>query len=71
MGDRSKIEARREFGAKLARTMRAPRPPLATVKCSFCRKAGSEAAHLFAGPSAFICDECLDTLSAALAERRR
>ena len=71
MGDRSKVEARREFAAKLAKTMRAPRPALSSVRCSFCSKAKSEVAHIFAGPSAFICDECLDTLGAALAERRR
>jgi hypothetical protein len=71
MGDRSKIEARRAKMAELARSAQAPRPLLAAVRCSFCSAKGTEVGHIFAGSSAFICDECIEALNAALAERRK
>jgi hypothetical protein len=71
MGDRSKIEVRRAKMADLARMAQAPRPLLAAVRCSFCSAKGTEVGHIFAGSSAFICDECIDALYAALAERRK
>jgi hypothetical protein len=30
------------------------------LKCSFCRKSQDDVLELFAGPTVFICDECVD-----------
>jgi hypothetical protein len=37
--------------------------------CAFCGKAADEAKHLIAGARAMICDECIDTCIAVLAEQ--
>jgi hypothetical protein len=36
--------------------------------CSFCGKSEGEVARLIAGPSVFICNECVDLCAAILAE---
>lgn len=33
-----------------------------TLWCSFCGKAGHEVDRLIAGPSVFVCNECIDLL---------
>lgn len=38
--------------------------------CSFCGKSNSEVFCLFAGPTVFICDECIDFCAELLAEKR-
>lgn len=30
------------------------------VECSFCGKKSTEVRHTIAGPSVYICDECVD-----------
>lgn len=35
-------------------------PRIGTTYCSFCGKGDEEVAQMFAGPSVFICSECLD-----------
>ena len=37
--------------------------------CSFCGKPGDTVTHLIAGPRVMICDECVDTCIAVLAEQ--
>ena len=37
------------------------------LKCSFCDKRQAEVARLIAGPTVYICDECVGTCSDALA----
>jgi ClpX C4-type zinc finger protein len=39
------------------------------LECSFCGKKQSDIAKLIAGPAVFICNECVDDCSAALAKR--
>jgi len=39
------------------------------IECSFCGKKQNDVAKLIAGPAVFICNECVDDCSAALAER--
>ena len=41
------------------------------LRCSFCHKTQDEAAQLIAGPSVFICNECVDICNGVLAEERR
>lgn len=45
-----------------------PQWPEAEVKCSFCGKSESDAERLFAGPRAYICDECVRLLYDVLTE---
>lgn len=42
----------------------------ALAVCTFCDRDEDEATDLFAGPSCFICEECVD-LCAAFLERER
>lgn len=42
------------------------KPPV--VRCSFCGKTEHEVARLFAGPSVFICNECISLCDSLLAE---
>lgn len=39
--------------------------------CSFCGKAEHEAFMLIAGPTVFICDECISLCEEMVAERRK
>ncbi len=39
------------------------------LECSFCNKKQFDVAKLIAGPAVFICNECVDDCSAALAKR--
>ena len=71
MDDNATIEARRVRIAELARTASPDRPLLAALRCGFCGAKGSKCEHIFAGTTAFICDQCVGALGAALAERRR
>ena len=41
------------------------------LRCSFCHKTQDEVAQLIAGPSVFICNECVDICNGVLAEERR
>ena len=43
----------------------------AVKRCSFCQKAEREVAKLIAGPSAFICDECVRVCTGILGEDTR
>jgi len=42
------------------------KPPI--VRCSFCGKSEHEVARLFAGPSVYICNECINLCDSLLAE---
>jgi len=35
-------------------------PPKTVLKCSFCNKSQHEVKKLVAGPSVYICNECVD-----------
>ena len=39
-----------------------------TLYCSFCGKSQHEVRKLIAGPTVFICDECVELCSEILAE---
>ncbi len=41
-----------------------------TERCSFCGKSQHEVKHLIAGPTVFICDECVDLCVTIIAEKR-
>lgn len=40
------------------------------LKCSFCGRPNSEVAYLFKGPTACICDSCVELAIAILADRK-
>ena len=42
-----------------------------TLRCSFCAKTQHEVAQLIAGPSVFICNDCVDICNDLVAEERR
>jgi ATP-dependent Clp protease ATP-binding subunit ClpX len=42
-----------------------------TICCSFCGKSQHEVETLFAGVTAFICDECVDLCTDILARERQ
>jgi ATP-dependent Clp protease ATP-binding subunit ClpX len=42
----------------------------AVHRCSFCGKAAHDVASLIAGPSVFICDECVDLCIEILGTQR-
>jgi hypothetical protein len=42
-----------------------------TLRCSFCYKTQHEVAQLIAGPSVFICNDCVDICNDVLAAERR
>jgi hypothetical protein len=41
------------------------------VRCSFCSKAGNEVRKLIAGPTVFICDECVEVCVEIIADDSR
>ncbi|EPR09787.1 hypothetical protein M527_06570 [Sphingobium indicum IP26] len=41
-----------------------------TLYCSFCARSQHEALVLIAGPTVFICEECVDLSAAIVAEKR-
>lgn len=41
------------------------------LRCSFCNKAQNEVAKLIAGPSVFICDECVQVCNEIVAAESR
>jgi ATP-dependent Clp protease ATP-binding subunit ClpX len=41
-----------------------------TESCSFCGKTQHEVKQLIAGPTVFICDECVDLCADIIAEKR-
>jgi ATP-dependent Clp protease ATP-binding subunit ClpX len=43
-------------------------PPNGNLRCSFCNKSQNEVRKLIAGPSAYICDECIGLCNDILAE---
>jgi hypothetical protein len=49
----------------------APTPPQSTaadIHCSFCHKSRAEVRKIIAGPSVFICDECVELCDDLIAE---
>jgi ATP-dependent Clp protease ATP-binding subunit ClpX len=48
----------------LVRLLAAPAKP--RLRCSFCRKDADQVGRLVAGPSVYICDECIMTCVAVL-----
>jgi hypothetical protein len=48
--------------AGIARRLR----PQAALRCSFCGKSAEEVARLVAGPSVYICEQCITTCVAVL-----
>jgi len=47
-----------------------PKPELGKLACSFCGKSQKEVKKLIAGPSVYICDECISLCTDILAEER-
>src|SRR5262245_22757333 len=45
-----------------------PTPPRARITCSFCGKSDEQVARLVAGPTVYICDECIDLCNEILAQ---
>ncbi len=43
----------------------------ATLSCSFCGKSQHEAGKLVAGPTVFICDECVELCMDIVSEERK
>ena len=41
------------------------------LRCSFCSKTEKAVAKLIAGPSVYICDQCVDICNEILADDRR
>src|SRR6266542_4461235 len=41
------------------------------LRCSFCNKDQNDVRHLIAGPTVFICDECVDVCNDIIADDRR
>lgn len=50
--------------------MTGSRPEKSSLYCSFCGKNLHEACKIIAGPSVFICDECVDLCGEIIAETR-
>ena len=40
------------------------------LSCDFCGKGTGEVFFLFAGPSVFVCDECVDLCNGIIAEQK-
>jgi hypothetical protein len=47
------------------------RTPDAGLRCSFCNKAQADARKLIAGPTVFICDECVEVCNDILLDDAR
>jgi hypothetical protein len=45
--------------------------PLPVLRCSFCNKAQDNVRELIAGPSVFICDECVQVCNDIIADAAR
>ncbi|HWX24850.1 MAG TPA: ClpX C4-type zinc finger protein, partial [Vicinamibacteria bacterium] len=41
------------------------------LRCSFCNKDQNDVRKLIAGPTVFICDECVDVCNDIIADDRR
>jgi hypothetical protein len=48
--------------------MSQPNPTSRNLVCSFCGKTADQVAKLIAGPTVFICDECVDLCNDIIAE---
>ena len=46
-------------------------PPNKTLSCSFCGKGQDEVKKLIAGPSVYICDECIGICNEIIAGKER
>ena len=58
---RKKQEEEKGKKKKPAQTKQAkPETPTPKLECSFCSKSNKEVSKLIAGPTAFICDECVE-----------
>jgi hypothetical protein len=56
----AKVEAARSGAAALSAAGTIAPEPNDTLYCSFCRKSQHEVRKLIAGPTVFICDECVE-----------
>src|ERR1700751_5790501 len=58
----AKVEAARRANDLTAPVPVGPAEPLALqlLRCSFCRKSQHDVRQLIAGPSVYICDECVE-----------
>lgn len=45
--------------------------PAGILYCSFCGKSEKDVLALIAGPTVFICDECVELCVAVVAEKRK
>src|SRR5437667_421304 len=50
--------------------MARPREGNGTLKCSFCGKSQNDVRKLIAGPTVYICDECIELCNDIIAEER-
>ena len=41
------------------------------MNCSFCGKSADEVKNLIAGPSVYICDECVERFNEIIAEENK
>ena len=57
------------FGARtVAVTPKRPPPPTGLLHCSFCGKSQREVRKLIAGPTVYICEECIGLCNDIIAE---
>ena len=59
------------FGRKRHPASRDANPPSGNLRCSFCNKSQRDVRRLIAGPSVYICDECVDICLGILAHQRQ
>ena len=53
---------------KRAQPANAANPPQPVLRCSFCNKTQEHVRQLIAGPSVFICDECVQVCNQIIAD---
>ena len=56
------------FSCEKPKTQRAPDEP--ELRCSFCNKGQNDVRKLIAGPTVYICDECVQTCVEIIAQDR-
>src|SRR2546427_1305923 len=56
---------------KKAQRANATNPPQPVLRCSFCNKTQEHVRQLIAGPSVFICGECVQVCNEIIAEDAR
>ena len=55
----------------MARTRDSGGRATSALKCSFCGKSQNEVSKLIAGPTVYICDECIELCNDIIAEEMR